>query len=250
MLAINDIYARRADDYGFDLDDNFPARTRYALLRSYCREDMDILDVGCANGLYVLPIASSVSTATGVDISPEMIAIAESEAARRGVKNVRFITTDGQGFDFGENQYDLIFCYAAFVLFPDNDEFLRAARRGLKKNGVLILDVLNKRNLSQRHWRRWYADQGHYSFNCFTRRDISEKLKSHGLTPEKWVCQGFTEQWKYLPVISRVSDRMRWFDKIFHWGPNFDLDYMISNTWPFSLATNRWYIVSRKQEQK
>ncbi len=246
----NEIHAKLADSYGFDLTHHFPARTRFELLKSYCRADMDILDVGCANGLYTLPIAQHVKSVTGIDISQEMLDIAQAEAAQKNVNNVRFINTDGQGFDFGEDKYDVIYCFAAFLLFPDADEFLRACHRGLKKDGVLILDVLNRCNLSQGYWKRWYASQGHHLFSSYKRADIDQKLKLHGLMPEKWVRQGFAEQWKYLPLVHRVSNRMEWVNKIIHWGPNFDLDYMISNTWPFSLATNRWYIVSRKQEQK
>lgn len=243
----NEIYAAIAATYGFDLETNFPARTRFSLLKKLCKPDMDILDVGCANGLYSLPISRYVRSVTGIDISQEMLDIAMQKALEANVTNVQFVNTDGQGFDFGEEKYDLIFCYAAFLLFPDPDEFLRACKRGLKPGGVLVLDVINRYNLSQGHWRRWYAARGHTILNSFSRREIAHKLDQHSLAPERWVRQGFLDQWKYLPVIKRVSTRLTWIEKLVHWGPRFDLDYIISNMWPFSLSTNRWYIVCRKK---
>lgn len=243
----NEIHARLASTYGFDLESHFPAKTRFELLKAHCRADMDVLDVGCANGLYALPLSRYVRSVTGMDISQDMLDIACEKAAEVKADNVRFVNTEGQGFDFGEQKYDLIFCFAAFLLFPDCKEFLRACQRGLKPGGILILDVLNRHNLSQRYWRKWYATQGHTILNVFTRHEIAAALEHNGLVPEKWIHQGFADQWKYLPVIERVSTRLRAVDKVFHWGPHFDLDYCLSNTWPFSLMTNRWYIVCKKK---
>lgn len=59
----------------------------------------DMLDIGCGAGRYTLALAGRVRSATGVDISPAMVAAAEARAASEGVGNTRFLTMDWSSAD-------------------------------------------------------------------------------------------------------------------------------------------------------
>lgn len=239
----NKIYAELSAAYGFDLDNHFPARTRLKLLESMCRPEMDVLDIGCGNGLYALRIADKVKSVTGVDLSQEMMDEGLKEAVKTGIENVKFVLGDASNLSFPDQKFDLVFCYAALFLFPDIQKFLHACHHSLKNDGILIIDVLNRRNFSYLYWSQWYAMRGHKQYKVFTRREISKMLRETGFFPERWMHQGFAEQWKYIPILNH----MPFINKLIHWGPSFDLDYILSNLWPFSLATNRWYIAARKK---
>jgi ubiquinone/menaquinone biosynthesis C-methylase UbiE len=239
----NRIFGGQSKTYGYDLDHYFPAKTRMELLEAYCRPGMDVLDVACANGLYAVRIAETARSVTAIDISQDMLDEGAREADIRGLKNIKFINMNGCDFDFNGQTFDMIFCYASLVVFPDLKGFFESCRRCLKDGGVLIIDIQNRTNLACPHWRKWYAKEGHGHYNAFSKGEITALLNEYGFAAESWMRQGFAEQWKYVPVLNRLS----FIDKLIHWGPKFDLDYIISNLWPFSLATNRWYIVARKK---
>ncbi len=241
--ASNKIFDAQSKTYGYDLDEHFPAQTRLNLLAKHCNQDMNILDVACANGLYSVRIAPKIKSVTAIDISQDMLVQGATEATRIGVKNAKFINMNGCDFDFGDQKFDLIFCYAAIVVLPDMKGFFESCHRNLKEGGILIVDVLNRNNLSYPYWSKWYASQGYNHYNVFSKAAISSLLNDYGFAPQEFVRQGFAEQWKYIPGLNRLS----FIEKIIHWGPKFDLDYILSNIWPFSLASNRWYIVARKK---
>jgi 2-polyprenyl-3-methyl-5-hydroxy-6-metoxy-1,4-benzoquinol methylase len=53
-----------------------------------------VLDVGCGTGEHTLMAASLGLDATGVDVSPVAIRMAQEKAAARGVASARFVTGD------------------------------------------------------------------------------------------------------------------------------------------------------------
>lgn len=68
-----------------------------------------ILDFGCGIGRLTLPLAWRARSVTAVDRSPAMLAYAREEAARRGVTNTTFLTTDE--FAASERRFDLVVCH-------------------------------------------------------------------------------------------------------------------------------------------
>ena len=67
------------------------------------------LDFGCGVGRLVLPLAAELGfeSATGVDISPSMLAEARKNADRAGLKNIEFVVSD-DGLSRLQGTFDFI----------------------------------------------------------------------------------------------------------------------------------------------
>lgn len=95
----------------------------------------DALDVATGTGLVLraLPLATG-STATGVDISDGMLAI-----ARASLPGTRFLRADAAHLPFDDAGFDLVTCVTALHLFPDATAALAEWRRVLRAGGRIVL---------------------------------------------------------------------------------------------------------------
>jgi SAM-dependent methyltransferase len=104
-----------------------------------------VLDIGCGGGRLVKALASRVELIVGVDISAEMIRIAEGRC--RELTNVRLEQASGQDLrGWSDSSFHLILAVDVFpYVVPMGHEivhkYLAEARRVLKNRGTLI--VLN-----------------------------------------------------------------------------------------------------------
>lgn len=101
--------------------------------------DHHILDVGCGDGKITCHIASNVPNGqvVGIDNAPSMIAFAQSKYK---APNIQFMVESAEAFHF-ENQFDLIVSFACLHWVKDQDAFLRNAKKALKTNGKMILNL-------------------------------------------------------------------------------------------------------------
>lgn len=80
-----------------------------------------VLDVGCGTGATLLAAAERIGPdgqATGIDISPPMLARARERAEARGLA-VKLIEADAQRHDFGGKAFDLIQSRFGVMFFDD-----------------------------------------------------------------------------------------------------------------------------------
>ena len=110
-----------------------------------------VLDVACGAGEPSLTIAEIVGPTGSVvctDVAPEMVAAAESEAQRRGLKNVAFRQCAGDALPFENNSFDAVVCRLGVMFFPDPLAGLREMLRVAKSKGALALAVWGKSELN------------------------------------------------------------------------------------------------------
>ena len=110
------------------------------------RGDETILDVGAAVGDLVLTIATIPGfhgSATGVDWSKQMVAVARERALELGVADrVHFQVVDVRdGLPFDENAFDVVFCLGLLETLPHAEAILVNFRNILKPNGTLVLSL-------------------------------------------------------------------------------------------------------------
>jgi ubiquinone/menaquinone biosynthesis C-methylase UbiE len=178
----------------------------------------------------------------GIDINQMMLNAALTACEGRGLKNISLHRCSASALDFPNNYFDLTYSYSTLLLVPDTRKAIAEIFRVTKPGGVIILDITGRYNLSQRHWSRYYQQQGHFGLNSFTRSEIHAYLKiMNGQVIEEYAL-GFTDQWKYLPFFGRL----KFLEKLFHSGRSRDLDYRVSNLGVLSRLANRWFIVCRK----
>ena len=95
-----------------------------------------VLDVACGTGVLIPDYLSrGVAGVTGVDISPEMIRIAEGKFPQ---ENVHFICGDVEQCEVGSG-FDAIVVYNAFPHFPDAARLIRRLSSLLREGGILTV---------------------------------------------------------------------------------------------------------------
>ena len=108
-------------------------------------EGTSALDVGCGAGLLAEPLARLGATVTGVDATPEVIAVAREHAAAMGL-TIDYRVGDVQEL---EGQFDLITCMEVIEHVADPALFVRALAKRLAPDGLLIMSTPNATSWSR-----------------------------------------------------------------------------------------------------
>ncbi len=103
--------------------------------------DERILDVGCGPGVLSVEVAKKLKSGniTGLDLSENMIALAEGLAKDHLLDNVRFEKGDALSLHFPEGSFDVVISTAVLPWVDDPGWFLLEVHRVLKKGGKLGL---------------------------------------------------------------------------------------------------------------
>ena len=100
----------------------------------------NVLDLACGTGDFTAALLRRFPDArvTGVDLTPEMLALARQKLA--GSSGVTFCTGDAQDLAaFADATFDLVVCAFGFRNFPDKEKALAACHRVLKPEGRLVV---------------------------------------------------------------------------------------------------------------
>lgn len=237
--AVNDPIAKT---YGMIIDENYIQYLKYLLLERFVTSESVCLDIGIANGLFAVPIAPKVKEVHGIDISQPMLEECQLNIEKAKLKNVHTYERSATDVQFDDATFDVVYSYSTLLLVPDVQRAYQEIVRVLKPNGIALLDITGKQNLSQKHWSKFYQDQGHFGLNAYHLREIKDIFTNLGFEIVETHPSGFLDQWKY----TRYSHRLGFLNKLIHRTKHTpDLDYRVSRLVP-ALA-NRWYFVLRKQ---
>jgi SAM-dependent methyltransferase len=123
-----------------------------------------VLDAACGSGGHALAMAGWGYETAGADLSPQMVALARTKAAERGL-DVPFAVAglaDLPG-QFGGEQFDAVLCLGNSLPHLLSDEELVAGLKGmagvLRPGGLLVAQQLNY-DLRWRTRPRFFAPQG------------------------------------------------------------------------------------------
>jgi 2-polyprenyl-6-hydroxyphenyl methylase/3-demethylubiquinone-9 3-methyltransferase len=97
------------------------------------------LDVGCGAGLLTEPLARLGASVTGIDASPEVIAVAREHAEAMALA-IDYRAGDVQEL---QGQFDLVTAMEVIEHVADPSTFLKALARRLAPGGLLILSTPN-----------------------------------------------------------------------------------------------------------
>ncbi len=126
------------------------------------------LEIGCGPGRLMLPMSEHFGKVHGIDVSPEMAALARARLSE--IPHARVHVTSGEGLAiFGDDAFDFIYSYAVFQHIPDPAavlNYVRESRRVLKPGGVLCCQVRGAPPLASEMKREsdtwtgcWFTDE-------------------------------------------------------------------------------------------
>jgi 2-polyprenyl-6-hydroxyphenyl methylase/3-demethylubiquinone-9 3-methyltransferase len=107
--------------------------------------EMTALDVGCGAGLLTEPLARMGADVTGVDASPENIAVAKTHAAGQGLK-IDYRACEVVGI---KGEFDLITAMEVIEHVTDPAAFVAALAARLASGGLMIVSTPNRTTLSR-----------------------------------------------------------------------------------------------------
>lgn len=101
-----------------------------------------ILDIGCGDGKITAAIAHQDphGHVVGLDVSPAMIAFAQSTFLSSQYPNLTFTLKDAQDIDY-QGEFDLIVSFTALQWIQDHRLFLQGAYQSLKPSGALAITM-------------------------------------------------------------------------------------------------------------
>jgi len=114
-------------------------------------EGQSVLDVAGGSGEPSLTIAETVGargSVTCTDAVAEMVAAAEVEAQRRGLKNVKFEQCAADSLPFESKSFDAAVCRLGAMFFPEPLAALREMVRVTKDGGAISLAIWDKSELN------------------------------------------------------------------------------------------------------
>jgi 2-polyprenyl-3-methyl-5-hydroxy-6-metoxy-1,4-benzoquinol methylase len=117
-----------------------------SLKRAGLRPGLRVLEVGCGSGNMACWVAEQVGSrgsVVGIDNSAGQIALAQEQAAARGLKNIEFQTADAYSPRLPEGSFDLAFCRLVLMHLMHPVDALAAMRSLVKPGGTVLCEEMD-----------------------------------------------------------------------------------------------------------
>ena len=213
----NNYYQEVADYYDNDAKLGFEKRAYVNTSLERIRNDFrqitikydfkDVLEIGCGPGFDVHWFASKFAERnfTAVDISPEMVSLANNKITESDLKNAEAIVSDERSLidKFGEKSFDLIYVYfGALNTVEDLSESAAIIKKLLREKGIAVLTFVNKWYMREllvqmiklnfktafaRLGKTWggYSVERHLPSHCYSPSYITKAFKDFKIREKK-----------------------------------------------------------------
>ena len=140
------------------------------------KEGDRVLDLGCGGGIDVLLAARCVGETGmvyGLDMTEEMLVLAEENKKKAGAKNVEFIKGEIENIPFEDESLDVVISNCVINLSKNKMQVLREALRVLKPGGrFAVADIIQLREVDAET-----ADKMHRMIGCVSGAMMPEVYK-------------------------------------------------------------------------
>jgi ubiquinone/menaquinone biosynthesis C-methylase UbiE len=162
-----------------------------------------VLDVATGTGNTALALAPEVAWLAGLDLTPEMLALAKAAAGEKGIGNLDWVLGDAHALPFRSGGFDLYTSRAAPHHFLDLGLALSEARRVLKPGGrAAFVDcsapAAAREVLHEIELRR---DPSHV--RSYTLDEWRAAIEAAGLVVEAADCREL--EWEFQPWMKRME---------------------------------------------
>ncbi len=128
----------------------FQPWARELIRRAAPKDGEHILDHACGTGAVTQEIVKSgisPGSLTGVDISAEMLAVAQAKATAAEFQ-ADWIEADATQLPFPDGRFDVVFCQQALQFFPDRSGALTELRRALTEGARVVFCVSQEMSIN------------------------------------------------------------------------------------------------------
>jgi ubiquinone/menaquinone biosynthesis C-methylase UbiE len=101
-----------------------------------------VLEIGTGTGIIPFSIYSKVSSIVAIDISPEMVRIANQKLERLKIKNIDFQIQDSYNLAFPDKSFDIVIASNLLHLLCEPEKPISEIKRVMKDNGFFIAPTL------------------------------------------------------------------------------------------------------------
>jgi ubiquinone/menaquinone biosynthesis C-methylase UbiE len=110
---------------------------------------LDVLDVGCGQGIDLCEYGLAGARITGIDLTPRHVELARAHLAELGLRGT-VVVGDAEALPFAEQSFDRASSNGVLHHTPDIDAALREIRRVLRPGGRATIIVYNRNS-----WHFW-----------------------------------------------------------------------------------------------
>ena len=138
------------------------------------RSRLDIIDLGCGDGTLTVEMAKFANHVTGVDINPDMLAIARQRADRLGLHNVSFLVEDASNLSLSSKSLDAVFFSQSLHHLENPQKGLHEAARILRRGGQVLVMELNS------HEEEWVLEKLGHKWLGFENKYLIDFMQKAG----------------------------------------------------------------------
>ena len=107
-------------------------------IESELNENLSVLEIGTGTGIIPFSICSKVASVVGIDISLEMIQIANKNLGGLHIENISFKVEDSYNLTFDDKSFDVVIASNVLHLLYEPEKALNEVKRVLKDDGIFI----------------------------------------------------------------------------------------------------------------
>ena len=136
-----------------------------------------ILDLGCGTGLYARILLQKGAKVKGIDVSDEMLRIAQQE-----VPSVEFTQGSAERLPYKKNEFDIVLAALMMEYLPSWNRVLKEVHRVLKPGGIFVFStgnpVANSLKRIRYMGRKFHKIEGYFQEGRRVKRISHWKLKN------------------------------------------------------------------------
>ena len=136
---------------------------------------LDVLDVGCGQGIDVAGYAQAGASATGVDLTPRHVELARAHLAALDL-DAQIVLGDAEALPFDDASFDRVSSNGVLHHTPDMRAALKEIARVLQPGGDARIIVYNKRSFH--YWLQQFAWEGIVRRGLLRERSMAGVLSS------------------------------------------------------------------------
>jgi SAM-dependent methyltransferase len=138
------VWNRISDIYLREIDKRFAPVVEAVIARADLRSDADVLDLGTGTGAVAEQAAIAVrpnGQVVGVDISPDMLALAQRRAEARGLGNLKLLEGRAEAIPIDDKAFDVALACLSMMYVINRETAARELARVLRPGGRLVAAV-------------------------------------------------------------------------------------------------------------